>query len=124
MSHKKLVSFRLPDELMQDLKKKADTDSISVTELVCRLLRQGLEVDEEGLATTLMDERVARLEAEIQELKKTEIASINPGMPHTPLYAMLAHGAISTQSDRETSERLTRVEVILEKLIKRVGVSK
>jgi hypothetical protein len=42
---KKLVSFRLPNDLMQDLKQRAEADGVSVTELVCRFSRQGLQTD-------------------------------------------------------------------------------
>ncbi|NET63798.1 MAG: ribbon-helix-helix protein, CopG family [Moorea sp. SIO1G6] len=43
---RKLVSFRLSEDLAQALKERAEEKGISVTELINRLLRQGLEIDD------------------------------------------------------------------------------
>jgi hypothetical protein len=116
MVNRKLVSFRLPDDLMQELRERADSDSISVTELVCRLLRQGLESGGNEQLSTLVDERIANLEAEIHEMRQVRSVGINPAPP-TPVYALLTQSAIAHESALETRERLTRLEQMMEKFM-------
>jgi hypothetical protein len=118
MSNKKLVSFRLPDDLMQDLREKADADGISVTELVCRLLRQGLPSSGECRTGAVVDQRIASLETEIQEMRQTK--QVNP-VPPTPLYALLTQSAMQSECDLETKMRLTRLEGMIEKLMVHSG---
>jgi len=40
---RRMLTVRLADELVDTLKQRAATDAIPVTELVARLLRQGLD---------------------------------------------------------------------------------
>jgi plasmid stability protein len=116
MVNRKLVSFRLPDDLMQELRERADSDNVSVTELVCRLLRQGLQSGGNERVPTLVDERIANLEAEIHELRQVRPVGINP-VPPTPVYALLTQSAIAHESAIETRERLTRLEQMMEKFM-------
>jgi len=60
-----LVSFRLADDLKLALKERADTEGISVTELVNRLLRQGL-LDEESVISG--EDRLSSLENTVRNL--------------------------------------------------------
>ena len=113
MSNKKLVSFRLPDNLMDSLRQKADHDGISVTELVCRLLSQGLLGKTASRET--VDDRIASLEAEIQELRQVR-SPIAPA-PSTPLYALVAQSSIAQDSSLEMRNRLSRLEQMMETLI-------
>jgi cell wall assembly regulator SMI1 len=112
MSNKKLVSFRLPDNLMDSLRQTADHDGTSVTELVCRLLWRGLQGKTDSRET--VDDRIASLEAEIQELRqdRAPVASAPP----TPLYALLTQSS-AQDSSSEMRTRLTRLEQMMEMLI-------
>ena len=62
-----LVSFRLADDLRQALKERASTEGISTTELVNRLLRQGLVDDKTSFS---VEGRLAELESTVQHLLK------------------------------------------------------
>ena len=57
---RKLVSYRLADDLQQALKERASLEGISATELVNRLLRQGLTSQDTLSPTT--ETRLSRLE--------------------------------------------------------------
>jgi len=118
MSSRKLVSFRLPDELMDDLRDRADADGISVTELVCRLLRQGLQKTADESVATLVDERFATLKAQMrQELSQSRQSGINP-LAHAPVYAALIPQAqVTYGGDNEVKERLTRLEEMMIQLM-------
>ncbi|NEQ87092.1 MAG: ribbon-helix-helix protein, CopG family [Moorea sp. SIO2I5] len=61
---RKLVSFRLSEDLAQALKDRAEEKGISVTELINRLLRQGLETDNS------VENRLRKVEASVENLKK------------------------------------------------------
>ncbi|WP_424094335.1 ribbon-helix-helix domain-containing protein [Moorena producens] len=61
---RKLVSFRLSEDLAQALKERAEEMGISVTELINRLLRQGLETDDS------VEERLTVVEASVENLRK------------------------------------------------------
>lgn len=74
---KKLVSFRLSEELLQALKDRADEDGVTVTELVTRLLKHGLQSSE--------DDRIAALEAEIKELRQFKQVNFS-GISSVPVY--------------------------------------
>ncbi|MBD3881859.1 hypothetical protein IFO70_08845 [Phormidium tenue FACHB-886] len=114
MSNKKLVSFRLPDDLMNNLRARADHDGISVTELVCRFLWQGL--DDKPAKPEIVDHRIASLEAEVQELRQTKQAT--PPVAPTPLYALLTQNSIAAHdSTNEVKTRLTRLEKMMEVLL-------
>lgn len=103
---KKLVSFRLPEDLLQDLRDRADIDGISVTELVARLLRQGLKESE--------NDRIASLEAEIQDLRR---ANQGAGIMPTPIYTLLSQGAVNREAELELKERMNRLESLVEKAL-------
>jgi hypothetical protein len=64
---RKLVSYRLADDLQQALKERAGSEGISATELVNRLLRQGLM---ENAAGDTMQQRVSQLEQVLHQLEK------------------------------------------------------
>lgn len=115
MSNRKLVSFRLPDDLMQDLREQADRISISVTELVCRLLRQGLKHQQEHLqsdndeqAKTSRDKRIFSLEEELQELKQSQQPAQAIGT--IPLQTFLAAQSLIGHDSIEIKSRLTQLE--------------
>jgi predicted transcriptional regulator len=74
---KKLVSFRLSEELLQALKDRADEDGVTVTELVTRLLKQGLQTSE--------DDRITALETEIKELRQFKQVNFS-GISSVPVY--------------------------------------
>jgi hypothetical protein len=110
MSNKKLVSFRLPDDLMNTLKEKADHDNTSVTELVCRFLWQGLK---EEASQPAADRRITSLEAEVQDLRQAK----HPVTP-PPLYALLTQSSIAHDSTIEMGARLSRLEQMMETLLR------
>ena len=104
---RKLVSFRLPEDLMQDLRDRAGNDGIAVTELVCRLLRQGLR--------TSTDDRVAALEDEIRELRHLQqinFSSVASAAPPTPVY-MFPQPVASRESDSEIKQRMDDLEALM-----------
>jgi len=111
MSNRKLVSFRLPDDLMQDLRERAEHEGISVTELVNRFLRQGLEGGVDKRVETLVDERIAPLNEQIQELKNKQSAV----MPTSPFFALLAQPP-TQESEQDMKARLDRLEKMIELL--------
>jgi uncharacterized protein YicC (UPF0701 family) len=117
MSNKKLVSFRLPDALMEDLRTQADLDGISVTELVSRLLRQGLQSREEAHQTdesrvdALIHQRIVSLEEELQELKLSKPSAQSVKM--TALQTLLAQSLVNSD-ETEIESRLTKLEEVQE----------
>ena len=64
---RKLVSYRLADDLQQALKERAGSEGISATELVNRLLRQGLAENETNNA---VQQRMSQLEQVLHQLEK------------------------------------------------------
>jgi hypothetical protein len=115
MSNRKLVSFRLPDDLMQDLREQADRISISVTELVCRFLRQGLknqqahlQEDSDDQVKMLRDKRIVSLEEELQDLKQSKQSAQAIGT--TPLHTLLAAQSLIGHDSIEIKSRLTQLE--------------
>ncbi len=94
---KKLVSFRLSEELLQSLKDRADEDGITVTELVTRLLKHGLQ--------TSGDDRITALEAEIKELKQFKQVNFS-GISSVPVYHQpyFPQNAVPYNCDLETKE--------------------
>ncbi len=94
---KKLVSFRLSEELLQALKDRADDDGVTVTELVTRLLKQGLQTSE--------DDRITALEAEIKELRQFKQVNFS-GISSVPVYHQpyFPQNAIPYKCDAETKE--------------------
>jgi hypothetical protein len=106
-SDRKLVSFRLPEDLMQELRARAESDNISVTELVYRLLKQGLHAS--------VDDRIAALETEIRELRKLKqvnLSSISPA----PVYTLLPHGGYPSEGDIEMKRRVAELETRMEEI--------
>lgn len=63
---RKLVSYRLADDLQQALKERASSEGISATELVNRLLRRGLAVAE----SDALPDRVSQLERVLHQLER------------------------------------------------------
>lgn len=122
MSVKKLVSFRLPEELIAALRVRAQGDGISMTELVFRLLKQGLnqsgdaEVEPlEALVNQRVANKVATLEAEFHKLQdeKKQAGSL----VSSPLYSLLMQSAFEQSQDFKNRERLDRLEKMVEQLI-------
>ncbi|EKQ68294.1 hypothetical protein OsccyDRAFT_2821 [Leptolyngbyaceae cyanobacterium JSC-12] len=111
---KKLVSFRLPEDLLQGLRGKADYYGISVTELVCRLLRQGLE--EDG------GDRIKTLEAEIRDLRqRLRQANSSNGVTHTLLYPVQTQATVPYSNSSGLEQRMERLEAMLEVLADRIN---
>jgi hypothetical protein len=65
---RKLVSYRLADDLQQALKERASLEGISATELVNRLLRQGLSPQDALSPST--ETRLSRLEQVMHQLEE------------------------------------------------------
>lgn len=102
-SEKKLVSFRLPEDLLEALRDRADQDNTTVTELVCRLMRQGLQ--------TSTDDRISALEDEMRELR--QLKQVNFGnLSPMPFYASLVppQPVVTPEPDPETKLRIVRLE--------------
>ncbi|MDY6939457.1 MAG: hypothetical protein SWY16_17535 [Cyanobacteriota bacterium] len=70
---KKMYSFRLPEELMEALREKADRDGVSATELVVRFIGQGLQ--------NPLDKRMATLEEEVKSLQQQQQTQTNAAVP-------------------------------------------
>lgn len=71
------MSFRLPESLISELKAKAQTEGVSVTELICRFSQQGLHTspgESLGNAAVDTDIRLAlvRLEERVNRLTQLE----------------------------------------------------
>lgn len=108
---RKLVSFRLPEDLMQDLRERAGMDGIAVTELVCRLLRQGLR--------TSTDDRVAALEDEIRELRQLQqinFTNVASAAPPAPVY-LFPQPVSTRESDGEIKQRMADLEDLMKKVM-------
>ncbi len=122
MSIKKLVSFRLPEELIEALRVRAKGDGISMTELVFRLLKQGLAQTGavegepiEALVNQRVASKVATLEAEFHKLQdKRDQAD---ALVSSPLYSLLMQNAFEQSQDFKNRERLDRLEKIVEQLV-------
>lgn len=103
---KKLVSFRFPEDLLQSLRTRAHQDNISVTELVCRLLQQGLKANE--------NDRIEKLEAELRELKQAQQASFSSPAP--PFYGYPPN-LQAAGSDADLKQRIGRLEALMETVL-------
>lgn len=109
---KKLVSFRMPEDLLDALRSRADEENTTVTELVCRLTRQGLQ--------TSPDDRLSALEEEVRELrqlKQVNFGSISP----VPIYAPLLPQNVVSEPDVETKQRILRLEAQMEAGFAKLG---
>lgn len=112
-SDKKLVSFRLPEDLLDALRERADQDNTTVTELVCRLARQGLQ--------TSADDRISALEEEVRELRQLKQVNFS-NLSSMPLYApIVPQSVVATESDHETKLRIVRLEAQMQEGIARLG---
>lgn len=101
-SDKKLVSFRLPEDLLEALRERADQDNTTVTELVCRLIRQGLQ--------TSTDDRISALEDEVRELRQLRQVNFSNLSP-MPVYAsLMPQNMMQAEADQETRLRIVRLE--------------
>lgn len=123
MSVKKLVSFRLPEELIAALRVRAQGDGISMTELVFRLLKQGLSQSGdaeaeplEALVNQRVANKVATLEAEFHKLQDEKKQA--DSWVSSPLYSLLMQSAFEQSQDFRNRERLDRLEKMVEQLIK------
>ena len=119
---KKLVSFRLPEELIAALRVRAQGDGISMTELVFRLLKQGLSQSGDAAAEPLealvnqrVANKVATLEAEFHKLQDEIEQAESWGS--SPMYSLLMLSAFEQSQDFKNRERLDRLERMVEKLI-------
>lgn len=122
MSVKKLVSFRLPEELIAALRLRAKGDGISMTELVFRLLKQGLNQSGdaeaeplEALVNQRVANKVATLEAEFHKLQDEKRQA--DSLVSSPLYSLLMQSAFEQSQDFKNRERLDRLEKMVEQLI-------
>lgn len=122
MSVKKLVSFRLPEELIAALRVRAQGDGISMTELVFRLLKQGLSQSGdaeaeplEALVNQRVANKVATLEAEFHKLQDEKKQA--DSLVSSPLYSLLMQSAFEQSHDFKNRERLDRLEKMVEQLI-------
>ncbi|MEO0828525.1 MAG: hypothetical protein AAFW84_01300 [Cyanobacteria bacterium J06635_15] len=68
MSSKKLYSFRLPIDLVDQLREQADQLNTSVTQIVVQFMEQGLKGG--------VGDRLKSLEEEIREMKARQLAAI------------------------------------------------
>lgn len=118
-SDKKLVSFRLPEELLETLREVADRENTTVTELVCRLLRQGLrQLNQSGPQA---DDRIAALEAEIRELRQLKQVNFS-GISPMPVYTSLVpQNVVAAETDVETKQRIVRLEAQMQEGIAKIG---
>jgi hypothetical protein len=108
---RKLVSFRLPEDLMQNLRERAGVDGIAVTELVCRLLRQGLR--------TSTNDRVAVLEDEIRELRQLQQINFSNVASTAPpaLAYMFPQPVPIRESDGEIKQRMADLEALMKEVM-------
>ncbi|MBE9041209.1 hypothetical protein IQ235_10505 [Oscillatoriales cyanobacterium LEGE 11467] len=107
---KKMYSFRLPEELMEALREKADRDGVSATELVVRFIRLGLQ--------NPLDKRMETLEEEVKSLQQqqqtqTKAAVASP-MVLVPPSALVPDANASLQS--EMAKIRQKIDSIEEKL--------
>jgi plasmid stability protein len=121
-SDRKLVSFRLPEDLLNDLRVRADEEETSVTDLVYRLLRQGMQSN--------ADDRLAALEAETQELRKqlkqVNFNNLSSAPIYTPIFpqAVVSSPAMENATEQQIAqlsarmqEEIAKLEVKLEKAL-------
>lgn len=112
--NRKLVSFRLPEDLIQDLREQAGVDGIAVTELVCRLLRQGLRTSNDAPE----NDRIAALEDEIQELRRLQqIISSVASVTSPALAYMVAQPVPTRDSDGEIKQRMAELEGLMKQVM-------
>ena len=81
MAAKAQVHYRLPEKLVSALKSKAESESITITDLVTRLLEQGLGLTSSSLAVDLVEienyvlqtvsNRIAPLEDRLDSLEQS-----------------------------------------------------
>lgn len=118
MTERKLVSFRLPEDLLDELRKQAAYDAISLTELITRRLRIESPKGDPHLVQeqVTLDKRIAFLEEEIQELRRSK--QIADPIPLTPLSALVAQNIVHQEREREIHDRLSRLEKMMEQLIR------
>lgn len=104
---RKPVSFRLPEELLQELRERADADAISVTELVYRFLKQGLQSN--------VDDRIAELETQIRDLKQSK--SVPTPMSPASFYSLLPQSFVASEADPGVRGRIERLEALMEEVL-------
>jgi len=94
---RKLVSYRLADDLQQALKARASREGISTTELVNRFLRQGLAADDQ-----------------VPPVTTDEVLAARATKAQVRLHPDSAADATSTEL------RLSRLEAVLHEITRRV----
>jgi hypothetical protein len=109
MAEKKLVSFRLPEPLIAELKAKAAAQGISMTELVYEFSRQGLNLTTADRLGAI-EEKLATLEAP----KEVTAASLgrSDGLPTT------AAEGFSANSPEDWGRQLTRLRHQFDQVVK------
>jgi predicted DNA-binding ribbon-helix-helix protein len=138
MTERKLVSFRLPEDLIEELREQARRRSVSVTELLTRLVDQGLQnlrkdqyADKEAVRS--VDKRIARTKEEISEYPQPiqEMNSAPMSSSSEQLLQVLAQQSQvlaqqsqvlvkrQTSEDVELQERLSRLESMMQELVRR-----
>jgi hypothetical protein len=111
---RKLVSFRLPEDLLESLRSKADYSGISVTELVCRLLRQ-------GLAEENTDDRIVALENELRDLRqRIKQPSTSNNVTHALLYPLQSQTPATYEAPSGLEQRMDKLEALISVLTDRM----
>ncbi|MCC0179363.1 hypothetical protein I4641_20590 [Waterburya agarophytonicola K14] len=106
---RKLVSYRIAEDIIENLRKRADLDAISVTELVNRLLRKALESNE--------SERIATLESEIRELKKSKEAIKNNSSYTQWVAAIPSQDLLEQSNNFKTEQRISNLEIKMDEVL-------
>lgn len=111
MAEKKLVSFRLPEPLIAELKAKAAAQGVSMTELVYEFSRQGLNLTTADRLVAI-EEKLATLEVS----GDVDVASLrrSDGQPTRPPESPNAH---SPHSLEEWGHQLTRLKHRLDQVV-------
>ena len=113
MPEKKLVSFRLPEPLITELKAKALEEGVSVTELISRFSRQGLNLSTE--------ERLAALEKKLSVLQGAELSFGSEG-PECAEFPGLSKGeaqclSITAKPQDQWTHQVNQLQLRLDKLV-------
>ncbi|HSM82615.1 MAG TPA: hypothetical protein VLS96_13065 [Nodosilinea sp.] len=108
---RKLVSYRLAEDLQQALKTRAGSEGISATELVNRLLRQGLAAGSDDP----LQRRVSQLEQVLHQLERQVMGG--HGLPEAvPEAALAAAGSPEALSATALTARLLALEHKIDRL--------
>jgi hypothetical protein len=86
---------------MQDLKQRAEADDVSVTELVCRFSRQGLQTDVDNFSYPSI----------------APVATTQTALPQTDIHTLERVARLEERVDPRINDRVTRLETKLEMLM-------